>query len=295
MTPFDPALLTHLSTGATHVCHAWSLERGDGVVMGFTDHDRDLEFDGIQFKSDSGLSAVALAQSTGLSVDNSEAMGALSGDMISEADIEAGRYDGAQVTAWQVQWDDVAARQIMFRGLIGDIRRAGGAFQAELRGLAEVLNQPKGRVYGRGCGAELGDGACGIDLGLPQYRGECVVLSHDGAGVIEVSPSPTHAEGLFAHGRLMVLDGAGQGLSGVIKSDQIVDGARRITLWHSPRVSLAAGDGVALIAGCDKRFETCRQVFLNQLNFQGFPDIPGEDWMSVFPRQSGEVSGGSRR
>ena len=295
MTPFDPALLTHLSTGATHVCHAWALKRGDGVVMGFTDHDRDLEFDGIQFKSGSGLSAVALAQSTGLSVDNSEAMGALSGDMISEADIEAGRYDGAQVTAWQVQWDDVTARQIMFRGLIGDIRRAGSAFQAELRGLAEVLNQPKGRVYGRGCGAELGDGACGIDLGLPQYRGECVVLSHDGAGVIEVSPSPTHAEGLFTHGRLMVLDGAGQGLSGVIKSDQIVDGARRITLWHSPRARLAAGDGVALIAGCDKRFETCRQVFLNQLNFQGFPDIPGEDWMSVFPRQSGEVSGGSRR
>ena len=75
-----------------------------------------------------------MQQSTGLSVDNTEALGALSDAAIREADIEAGRYDGAEVRAWLVNWADVSARQLQFRGSIGELRRAGGAFEAELRG-----------------------------------------------------------------------------------------------------------------------------------------------------------------
>ena len=47
--------------------------------------------------------------------------------------LAAGRYDGAQVTAWLVNWDDPALRQIVFRGSIGEISRAGGAFKADVR------------------------------------------------------------------------------------------------------------------------------------------------------------------
>ena len=75
---FNDALAAHLATGTTTVCHAWAITRGDGVVLGFTDHDRDLSFDGVDFRAGTGLTAMALQQETGLSVDNSEAIGALS-------------------------------------------------------------------------------------------------------------------------------------------------------------------------------------------------------------------------
>ena len=84
-------LLGHLATGTTTVCRAWAVTRTDGLVLGFTDHDRALQFEGITFKADSGLTGKALLQSSGLSVDNTEAMGALSDAAISEADILAGR------------------------------------------------------------------------------------------------------------------------------------------------------------------------------------------------------------
>ena len=144
---FNSALAAHLASGTTTTCHAWAITRGDGTVLGFTDHDRDLTFDGMTFRAGTGLSAMTLQQGTGLAVDNSEAIGALSDAAIREADIDAGRFDGAAVSAWVVNWADVAARQVIFRGTIGEIRRAGGAFSAELRGLAEALNQPMGRVY----------------------------------------------------------------------------------------------------------------------------------------------------
>ncbi len=59
-------LQAHLETGLTTVAHAWAIERKDGVILGFTDHDRDLSFDGATYRADTGLSALSLAQSTGL-------------------------------------------------------------------------------------------------------------------------------------------------------------------------------------------------------------------------------------
>jgi len=133
------ALLAHARRGLTTLCTAWAIRRRDGVTLAFTDHDQPLDFDGLAFRADSGLSARALAQSTGLSVDNTEALGALSDDAIREDEIEQGRFDGAEVCCWRVNWADVTARCMIFRGTIGEMQRAGGAFRAELRGLTEAL------------------------------------------------------------------------------------------------------------------------------------------------------------
>ena len=126
-------LYAHLATGATTVCRAWAVVRRDGSVYGFTDHDRDLAFEGIAFLASTGLTARALQQTTGLSVDNSEALGALSDASVSEADLLAGRFDGAEVRAWLVNWASVEDRVLQFRGTFGEVSRSGGAFQAELR------------------------------------------------------------------------------------------------------------------------------------------------------------------
>ena len=50
------------------IARAWAVTRGDGMVLGFTDHDMALRFEGIEFRPDSGLSARAVVQGSGLSV-----------------------------------------------------------------------------------------------------------------------------------------------------------------------------------------------------------------------------------
>ena len=47
--------------------------------------------------------------------------------------------------------------------------------------------------------------------------------------------------------------------------------------------------------GCDKRWATCAGVFGNGVNFQGFPDIPGDDFLTARPAGGGRNDGGSRR
>lgn len=289
------AFLEHAASGLTTLCRAWAINRADGTSFGFTDHDCDLSFDGITFRADTGLSAAALAQSTGLSVDNTEALGALSDASVREDEIEAGRFDGAEVTAWLVNWAEPDVRWLQFRGTIGEIRRSGGAFQAELRGLTEALNRPLGRIYQKPCTAVLGDANCAFDLSAPGYVHEGPVDRVIDGRVFEWDDLNGFEPLWFQRGRLDVVSGTGAGLWGMIKSDLVRDGVRRVELWEPVRASGLDGETMRLTAGCDKRFETCRLKFNNLLNFQGFPDLPSEDWMMAYPTQAGANTGGSRR
>ncbi len=224
------------------IARAWAVTRRDGMVLGFTDHDRGLSFEGIEFRPDAGLSARAVVQGSGLSVDNTEAAGALSDSAITEIDLMAGRWDAADVRLWDVDWNDPGNRRLIFRGQLGEVTRSGAAFRAELRGLSEPLNRAQGRVYHPRCSAELGDGQCKFDLTRAGYSAE--------------------------------------GLTALVKNDLVLPGGRReVELWAGFGIAPAIGDRVRLIAGCDKRGETCRLKFLNYLNFRGFPHLPSEDWL----------------
>lgn len=288
-------LLAHLGIGVTTTCRCWALTRRDGVVMGFTDHDRPLAFEGVTFRPDTGMSALALQQTTGLSVDNTEALGALSDAAIREADIEAGRYDGAELRAWLVNWQDVTARSLIFRGTMGELRRAGGAFEAELRGLTDALNVPLGRVYQKACSAILGDRTCTFDLNTPGYVSERPAEAVEENRVFHFAQMGGFEDDWFRHGVIRVLSGAATGLIGLIKRDRSDGAGRVIDLWHPFGATVAPGDALRIEAGCDKRMATCQFKFDNLLNFQGFPDIPGDDWTITDPTKSAHLDGGSRR
>ncbi len=287
-------LYAHLATGATTVCRAWALTRTDGVTLGFTDHDRDLTFDGVTFKAETGLTARALQQQTGLSVDNTEALGGFSDAAITEADLAAGRYDGASVRAWLVNWAAVGQRVVQFAGQIGEIQRSDGRFTAELRSLVDRLNQPRGRAYHRGCSAILGDAACGFDLDTPNYSVTLTLRGYDTLGRMLFDPVPGLDAGWFGRGKLAVQTGQAAGLSALIKLDLVAPSQRVVELWDALGQMPQAGDTLRLFAGCDKLAATCQTKFGNFLNFRGFPHIPGEDWLMSYP-VSGQVNDGGSR
>ena len=286
------ALAAHMAGGCATVCRAWVVRRGDGVVLGFTDHDLPLDVDGVRCLASSGMSAGALQASTGLSVDNAEAQGALSHDAIRADDIRAGLWDAAEVTTYLVNWQSPSDFEITFRGTLGEIAWGEGAFTAELRGLAETLNRTRGRVFQSRCDAVLGDGRCRKILG-PGFAAETGVVACANDLRLELPALQGFARGWFDGGRLTVLSGEASGSEGRIKTDRPRGAVREVVLWQSLRRRLAAGDRVRVEAGCDKRLTTCRQKFDNVVNFRGFPHIPGEDWLMAHP-VSGKRNDGGR-
>ncbi len=287
------ALLEHLETGCTTICRCWHLRRSDGWARGFTDHDEDIEFDADLFRASTGFTASAIEETSGLSVNNSEMIGALSDAGISEEDIVAGRFDGAEVVLWIVNWRSPDQRAIQFRGSLGEVSRTDGRFSAELRGLAEALNQPMGRVYQKDCSAVLGDRKCRVDTASLGFSCQADILDVEDARIFNVPFQSSFPERWFERGCLELIGGKGIGLIGSIKSDRVLADIRRIELWQSLRAEIVPGDKIQLVAGCDKRMDTCGKKFRNFVNFRGFPHIPGEDWLTGYPRKGRSNDGGS--
>lgn len=180
MKTIAPALAGHLESDATTTCHCWKVTLKDGAEIGFTDHDEALFFAGTAFLAASGFSASDNDSETGLGAGAGEVAGGFSSEAISEEDLAAGRFDGARVELYLVNWQAPEEHVLLSLREIGDVARAGGSFRAELRSFAHRLNQPQGRVYGRRCDAALGDARCGV--ALARFTGNGRVVAVDAAG-----------------------------------------------------------------------------------------------------------------
>ncbi len=278
MKTLSAALAEHLDGDATTMCHCWRVTRRDGTVLGFTEHDHDLSFDGTDFRAASGFQAADSEAASGLSVEAGEVAGGFSSAAISEADVIAGRYDGARVEVFQVNWQAPGQRILLRAQEIGDVVRAGGAFRAELRRLTHRLDQVQGRIYGRRCDAVLGDGRCKVDLSNPAYRGSGTIAAVLGETRIRVTGLDAAVAGFYRYGVVRFVDGANAGHAGDIEDHRRDGDAVVLSLWLPLPLPMAVGDAFTVTAGCDKSFGACGEKFANRLNFQGFPHMPGMDF-----------------
>ncbi|KST59688.1 beta tubulin [Methylobacterium sp. GXS13] len=288
MRDIPDAVAAHLAGGVTTLCRCWSLRRRDGVALGFTDHDRDLTLAGLVHAARTGLEAAEAASESGFAVSGGDVAGALSSLGLTEADIAGGLYDGATVETWLVDWTNPETRLLIDVGTIGEVRREGDAFVAELRGLAHRLGAERGRTYRATCGADLGDGRCRVDLSAWRTTGRVTGLPEP--ATLAVTLAGGFADGLFTGGTLTWTEGANAGLT----ADVRLQLGALLELGIAPPRPVAAGDAFSLTAGCDKRLATCRDRFANAVNFQGFPHMPGNDAvMRAVPGSEPVLDGGS--
>jgi len=293
MSELSPALQAHLDGAATTICHCWLVVRRDGVVLGFTDHDRPLMVGGVLHEPQTGFTASEARDTIGLGADATDVEGALSSDQISEADIAAGRYDGAAVETWLVNWSDPSQAALIRRSTFGAITRADGRFKVELEGLAAALDRPMGRVFSKMCDAELGDARCGFDIGQAGFHGAGAVTGTRGRNVIAASGLGAFANGWFDNGLLTWTSGTAEGTVQRIMSHRAgVAGDVELGI-QGELPENAYGLTFTLVAGCDRRFTTCKAKFANSLNFRGFPHMPGNDAAYAYVRDGDIFDGGA--
>ncbi|HBF32544.1 DUF2163 domain-containing protein [Rhizobium sp.] len=288
MRTISAALASHLAGDATTLCTCWRVTRTDNQVFGFTDHDRDLTLLGTQFFAASGFSASDAEAETGLAAPTSEVAGAFSSDVITESDLIAGRYDGARIEVYRVNWQDVSQYLLLKVQEIGEVKRQSGQFTAELRSFTAKLSQEQGRTFGRRCDAALGDGRCGVDMSAAGRTVSGAVVAMTARDRITVSGLESYTNDYFRYGKMTVTSGAENGLAGDIETSRAVSGGTELTLWLPLEVTLSSGDALTLTIGCDKSFATCRDSFANAANFRGFPHMPGTDF--AYSYVSGQVT-----
>lgn len=151
--------------GCETLCRVWILTLKDTAQLGFSDHDAPLVFQGVTCHPQSGFTPKSAVAALGFDVDNGNVESVLDGLQIAPNDIRSGRFEGARLDHYRVDWNATDHFVHMSTGLLGEIRQAGAAFEAEWLGEASILERSAGRVFSRMCDAEFGDARCGLDPG----------------------------------------------------------------------------------------------------------------------------------
>jgi uncharacterized phage protein (TIGR02218 family) len=291
MRVLDIGLAAHLAQSETTLATCWKLVGSDGVVLGFTDHDRALSFGGTDFVPAHGLDGGEVPARLGAQVETAVVLGVLNAEAISEDDILLGRYDGAVVETWRVNWADVGQRVRLRSDTIGEIIREDGMFRAELRSAQQGLNATRGRIYQGLCDAVVGDARCGVDLDDSAFRGFATVAGIEDDHRVVVAGLGGFGEGWFGFGTAHWTDGRRSGLRDGVVTHQRVAAGDVLAFGVAVGDWVVVGDTLEVTAGCDRRFATCREKFANAVNFRGFPHIPGSDFVLRHPRNGDALDG----
>jgi len=163
MRSISSQLLAHLQGDVQTICTLWTVTRKDAQVFGFTDLDRDVTFNGQLYASAGGYSGSQIEVSDDMSTANSEVQAVFDSSAIQQVDIEAGLWDFATVSISLINYADLTqGAVILTSGKLGAVTLLNGQYKAEIRGLAQLMQQPSGEVYGPTCRATLGDSRCKV-------------------------------------------------------------------------------------------------------------------------------------
>jgi len=269
-------LALHLGEDVTTLATCIRVIRRDGTVFAFTSATADLSIDGVVYHAKGGFSPAASVETTqSLSVDSLEIEAILDDEGISEDDLRRGLFDGAGIDVFVVNWKNPSQGKLMLRrGTLGEVTLRRAQFAAEIRGLSQAFATQVGELYQPGCNVRrLGDERCKVALAPFTHT---LNLSD----VLQPRRQFAHAANLqadhtFSFGTVKFVSGANQGYEAEVKSY-----AGGVFTCQLPLpFDVAVGDTFEAIRGCDRTFNTCRTVFANQLNFRGFPHLPGVDEM----------------
>ncbi|HEY1125948.1 MAG TPA: DUF2163 domain-containing protein [Sphingobium sp.] len=252
----------------------WRLDRRDGVTIGLTSHDRVLFAHGLRYEPAPGISPSAIMRGGDPRADVAEVAGALTSSALSEADLDAGRWDGASAVLHLTEWTEPGVLWLeLARGTLGSVARSHAGYSAALQGLGVALAAEAVPATSPTCRARLGDADCAVDLRPLQSIGVLVEadaerVQFDGLG-----------GGLHVFGSVRWLTGPCAGITQMI-IDQDGDD---LFLAEPPPLPVAAGARALLTQGCDKRLATCSTRFANAINFRGEPFLPGMDLLTRYP------------
>jgi uncharacterized phage protein (TIGR02218 family) len=269
-----PALMAAFGQEVTRIALNWRLARGDGVVLGFTSHDRDIAVGGVIYRARPGMTPSAVTLSAGFSADSMDVDGVLDAAGIRADDLDSGRWAGARLELFACDWGAPELGQHrLLRASIGDVVQelgeGGSGFRVELVSDVAAFELAGAPLCSPLCRATLGDARCGVDM-----AGRRVAVRVAGGAGQQVQLEAEVADpGRFAGGRMRVVTGP---LAGVDRGVATLVG----TVLGLQDPIWAAGLSGALVwleEGCDRRFETCAGRFGNALAFDGEPHVPGQD------------------
>lgn len=285
------AFQAHLDERATTTCRLLRIAPVGEAAFGYSSTNAAVAYndgDGLlTYGVMSGFDVSTVVASGDTSVDNAEArVLALSGGPVTEAKINAGVYDGAEFSLYEVNYNDLTTgrHKVVMHGYVGRARSLRGtAFTLELRSLIDLLRQEPWEKYQRRCrvrqfGSQPGDERfpCMFAIGPEWVTGVAVTSLGTEANRTFTASSLAQAADYFAPGMLEWTTGPNTGLSFEVES--FASGGVITLSFPTPYLPTVA-DQFRIRRECSREWSghnSC-QTFANRANFRGEPKMRPAD------------------
>ena len=287
-TSVSKSLASQLETSVSHrLVTLWEINRTDGVTLRFTDHSHPLvDLSGETYAPAGGMDASARQKKANLDTRNLDVRGIITSDEITFADLNAGRYRGAQVIERTVDWKyPWAGFHRVAQYTVLDTSFDGETWTATIAGLTHSLRIQVGSYVEKDCEWNLGEAfglpvaGCKVDLSALIESGTVTAINSS-RRVFE-SDLTSFVDGYFNDGFLTFTSGDNDGLEFEVKSFIQADGVIEFNL-KTP-YNIQVGDTFTVHPGCDQTPESCKgttgtkgRPWASQIeNYGGFNFVPG--------------------
>lgn len=277
MKTVPSSLQSHFEQAPTTLASCWKVVRNDGQSYYFTDHDKDIVFNGDTYISKSGYSRTAIQSNSRFSVDNLDVDAIFDSEVISEQELRAGLFDFAEITVYLVNYNAPEAGGVtMRRGWLGEVLlQDNGIYRTELRGLTQVFSQNVVEVTSPTCRADLGDNRCTVNITDTFWtKNGTVETAADRANFTTTIADERAIDGWFDGGLVIWQTGDNAGREIEVQK-WLADGS--VELFLPTGYTIQVGDTFTIRPGCNKLRTTCKGKFNNIVNFRGEPFVPGVD------------------
>lgn len=263
----------------TRWAQVWTITRTDGEIFRFTSLDRDLIWNGNSYDAcDSLVPSASEGASSAGSAGNMDLSGAVASGAISQHALASGLFDGAQVEAHLIPWDNATDMpRLLLKGTFGAVQHSDTGFTVEILGDGARLTQtPLVRILQPDCRHLFGDAGCRKDLGPLTVTG---TVDYGSGARAFGDAARAEAAGYFSRGHVTFTTGDNAGISAEIQTHEA---GGVFILWPRLAFPIAAGDQYSMTPGCTNLKASSGgtngcDAWANYVNFGGFPFVPGAD------------------
>lgn len=277
------AFYNRLAQTRTKYTECIKITRPDGMIYRFTALDENLlvQEEDLQFytyKSADSFKLTALENQSGLVVSNMNVDAIVSDDSITEDALIAGLFDFSNVELFIAYWAGPNLGTLPLRtSWIGEITLKGPMFTADLRGIAQKLQQIFVSTTSLECRYTFADSKCGLPRAT--YTRTVTITSKTSNDIFNANIA-TIDQNKFQWGLATWVTGNNAGG----QMEIIRNYGTRVQLFLPMPFDINIGDQLQLVYGCDKTFTTCLKNYLNIRRFGGEPFLASSDLLITYPK-----------
>lgn len=282
------AMFTLLAKTATRYTECIKITRADGTIYRFTAHDKQLvttEGDGrtYTYEPAGAFELTQLETQIGLAVSNMDVTGIITDDHINETDLMQGKFENAKVELFIAYWSNRRVHLLPLRvSWIGEQVLHGPSFKADLRGIAQRLNNIYVKKTSLECRYDFCDANCTLNAATYTESYTVQTVSTRDQFTIDFVAGGALGDNRYQWGKATFTSGNNNGVS----MEVLTHYQTKIQLFTPLNADIQVGDTLDILAGCSGTYDEC-VAYGNLVNMGAEPLLTGTDVLTKYASNIG--------